>query len=340
VAEDLKQTKLIIDLLRHSSSLQVIREFLKAKGLAYSGGWEDMYSKRIGPAVAAHQIKNAELIALLRSVEECGRQHVFLYTCSKSRALEIMDRERISGILKKNGREDLLVAPRVIDQPREPELVDVRWESADVDLNLVVKEIELREYHVYIGTEIHDGNVHKIYARKLQRAVNLAKLHRDGLLEIRLSTLANTSRYEDAIRRFWKQINALIPADDFSELSLSPAKDRLWVERLTLAKLVRYSDSTVRDEAGNVLRAVTGSDKDDLNQNVAVGQSLDFLLGNDKNAYCEGANIWFKKTDGLSTESHVLLNGESNEFALPANCSEADYNYVLSQLRHFNSRVS
>ncbi|MES1983237.1 MAG: hypothetical protein V4443_12290 [Pseudomonadota bacterium] len=337
--EDLKKTKLIVDLLRQTSNLQVVREFLKAKGVASSGNWDDIFSKRIEPAVAAYKITNADLIALLRSVEECGRQHIFLYTCPSSQAIELMERHRISGILKKRGQVDLLTHPRVLDQPQIPELADVRWDTADVDISVTIKEIESREFHYFIGTELHDGNIHKVYGRQFQRAVNVAKLHRDGLLEIRLASLANTSKYEAAIRRFWKQINDLIPLDGFTELSLSPAKDRLWVERVPLAKLIRYSDSTVRDDAGNVLRAAAGSDKDDLNHKVAVGQSLDFLLQTDKNAYCEGANIWFKKADGLSAESHVLLNGDSNEFALPANCSEADYNYVLSQLRYFNRRV-
>ena len=73
---------------------------------------------------------------------------------------------------------------------------------------------------------------------------------------------------------------------------------------------------------------------------MAVGQSLDYLLKEDKNSYCAGANLWFKKASGLSSDSHVLLTGESNEFALPANCSEEDYKYVLNQLRYFNQRVS
>lgn len=341
MTEDLEQTKLVVDLLRQTSSLSVVSEFLKAKGLTYSAGsWEDMLNKRIIPAIDNFQISNDDLIALLRSVEECGHQHVFLFACSKDKAIELLNRTRISRIIKSMGLEDLLEAPKVLDQPINPQIVDVRWEAASVDLSLSVKEIELRRFEKLTGTEQHGTKIHKIYEIVEERAVNVAKLHRDGLLEIRIGSLANSTKYEKDIRRFWTKLNALLPLKEFSELSLSIVKERFWAERDSLGNLIRYSDSTIRDEAGNVLRAATGSDKADLSTNLAVGQSLDHLLKKDKNSYCSGANIWFKKSNKLSVDTHVYLSGEANEFALPAHCIEEDYKYVLNQLRSYNRRVS
>lgn len=338
---NLQKTELIVDLLRQTTSLTVVREFLQSKDLPHSAGsWEDMLSKRIQPAVTNRQITNDDLISLLRAVEECGHQHIFLYTCPKAKAIELLDRVRITNALRRMELAELLTTPKILEQPPQPEIVDVRWETAKVDLNLTIKEIELRKFQKLFGSEIIDGKVHKIYDLVEERAVNVAKLHRDGLLEIRIASLASTTKYEAEVHRFWKQINRLIPVSEFSELSLSNVKERLWVNRASLGQLIRYSDSTVRDAAGNVLRAASGADTADLNTNQAVGQSLDFLLDKDKNSYCEGANLWFKKTDGLSTDVHVLLTGDSNEFALPANCSEEDYKYVLDQLRHFNQRIS
>lgn len=56
----------------------------------------------------------------------------------------------------------------------------------------------------------------------------------------------------------------------------------------------------------------------------------------DQNAYCDDANVWFKKSDALSQKTHVMLSGENNEFALPANCTKGDYEYVLGQIQLFN----
>jgi hypothetical protein len=341
VAENSNKTQLIVDLLRQTTSLQIVRDFLKLKSLNYSAGsWDDLLNKRIFPAIENNQLTNEELITLLQSVEECGHQHVFLYVCPKNVAIGLMDRGRIASILKNMELEDLLSSPRVLEQPPEAQIVDLRWETAAVDLNLTIKEVELRKFQTFLGTEQHGNQIHKIYGIQEQRAVNVAKLHRDGLLEIRIASLANSTKYEADLRRFLFAINSIILTKNFTELSLSIAKDRFWAERASLGHLIRYSDSTIRDEAGNILRAATGSDESDLSSNVAVGQSLDYLLKEDKNSYCSGANLWFKKTNGLSVDSHVLLTGEPNEFALPANSSEQDYKYVLSQLRSFNQRVS
>lgn len=327
--------------MSQTTSLHIVSEFLKSKGATHSAGsWEFLLTQRIIPAITDHQITNDELITLLLSFEECGHQHVFLYTCKKNKAIELMDRDRIYAILKKIDLEDLPNNPRVLNQPPVPEIVDVRWDAAKVDLSLTIKEVSLRKYERYIGSEQHDGKTHKIYGVVEARAVNTAKLHKNGLLEIRISSISNSSKYETEIFRFWSKIKSLIPSDDFSELSLSVAKERFWTERKELQDIIRYSDSTIRDEAGNALRAVTGSNKSDLSINPAVGHSLDYLLKQDKNAYCEGANIWFKQSNEISNDTHVLLTGEPNEFALPANCNEGDYNHVLSQLRHFNRRIS
>jgi hypothetical protein len=318
--------------------LAVVRNFLKGKGLTYSAGsWEDIVTKRIFPAIENHQLANDDLIELLRSVEECGHQHVFLYSCPRAKAAELLSRPRVENSIRKAGLDDLLVAPKVLDQPREPQIVDVRLEAAEVELNLTIKQVELRKSYTFTGTEQHGSQIHKLYDLVEERAVNLARFHRDGLLEIRIASLANSTKYENALRAFWADIGFLLPIDEFSELSLAIVKERLWTERADLGDLIRHSDSTIRDEEGNILRAATGSDRAGLG--VAVGQSLDHLLETDENAYCDGANIWFKKSDSLSTDTHVLLGGESNEFALPAHCSEEDYKYVLSKLRSFNKRV-
>lgn len=341
MTKELKKTKLIVDLLSQTTSLLVVSEFLKSKGLPHSAGsWDNVLNKRILPAIANHHITNDDLVTLLRSVEECGHQHVFLYKCPRNTAPGLMDKVRISSALKKMGLEDLLEAPRVLEQPPEPQVVDVRWETANVDLSLTIKEINTRKFKKFIGTEQHDGRIHEIYGIVEERAVNLAKIHKDGLLEIRIASISSNTKYATEIHRFLNHISSIIPIDAFSELSLSNVKDRLWTERASLQKFIRYSDSTVRDEAGNILRAVTGSVKTDLSANPAVGQSLDYLLDQDKNAYCEGANIWFKQSNDISIETHVLLTGDSNEFVLPGHCSEGDYNHVLSQLRYFNQRVS
>ncbi|MYM85727.1 hypothetical protein GTP91_00880 [Rugamonas sp. FT82W] len=331
------QIDLVIELLRQTTSLDVVRKFLAARNLKHSAGsWDDLKNKRILPALENYEISYEDLIQLLRSAEESGRQHIFLYHCNEAVVSDLMNRDRIKSLLVQRGLDSLLKAPKIMQQPVTPEIVDVRWTTANIDLNLCVKEVELRVFSKFLGEEKHGENTHRVYGTIKQRAVNFAKLHRDGLLEIRMASLENSTKYESNIRRFWDNVGELIPRRLFSEISLSNAKKKLWTDRDELSSLVRYTDTVLRDDYGNVLRAATGPDAGDLKDHIVVGESLDHMLNNDDSAYCDGTNFWFKKNNDLSADVHVLLNGDLNEFALPANCSEEDYVYVLNHVRTLN----
>jgi hypothetical protein len=67
---DTKSVKLIAKLLRQTSSLTIVSEFLKVKGLTHSASsWDDMVDKRLVPAIKAKKILIQDLIELLRNVE-------------------------------------------------------------------------------------------------------------------------------------------------------------------------------------------------------------------------------------------------------------------------------
>lgn len=335
-----QQAKLnnILELLEQITSLSVVQEFLKRKGLRHSAGsWTDMRDKRLLPALEDNSIDIGDLIELLRYSEECGRQHVFLYKCTKKQALELMDRGRIAATLRRKNLSHLAQEADVLLEPKHPIIVDVRWEGVNVDSALVIKEVETRERRKYARTEIIGNYLHKIYEYSKQRAVNVAKLHSSGFLEIRIASHTNTTKYDGDLVRFFTQIQDFFPSAYFSELSLTTAKDKFWTDRENLRSLIRYTNAIVCNVDGNLLHASTGSDQSDLSGDTNIGKSLDLLLEQDADAFCKEANLWFRKIDNiLSTDIHVLLDGEINEFALPGNCSPEDYQYVLSQIRHHN----
>ena len=333
-AADLIVTKTIVDLLEQTSNLAVVKEFLKSKGLRFSAsGWAELFDKRISPAVQEFKISNIDLISLLRSAEEHGHQHVFLFKTDTKTASELMDRSRINSTLNKRGLTCLLTEPRVLEAADAPTIVDVRWDSQHT---FTIKEVYTRKSAKPLRSEMIDGFLHKIYEFKNQRAVNLAKLHKNRNLEVRLTAQLTSTRYESELTRFLVHIKDFIQIEKFSEVSLSKARNHLWKQRKSLADQVRFSDATVRDDNGNALHASTGNMEFDLSSQEAISNSLDSVLTTDHSTYCSGQNIWLKKSPKLSTDTHVLLNGMVHEFGLPASCGESDYEQVLSQLRHFN----
>lgn len=330
------KTNLIIDLLEQTTKLSVVSEFLKGKGLTHSAGsWDELKEKRLLPSIARNEISNLDLIRLLASAEECGKQHVFLYVCNINDAQELINKNRVETLLRQKQLDHLLSEPDVLLEPDEAKIVDVRLEGESPQY-LVVKQVETRVQTKLLKTEEIGNNFHKIYEKVNQRAVSVAKLHLGGLLEVRITSHKNHSKYDTDLTQFLLRIQDFIPFSKFSEISLSKAKARFWAERKTNNEIVRYTDATVCNAQGNFLRAVTGSEKKSLSVDTGIGNSLDLLIKEDQDAYCADANLWFIKTDSITSDVHVMLNGDVNEFALPGHCSEAEYDYVLKQIRFFN----
>lgn len=338
VGDDLTKARAILSLLQQTSTTDRLRALLKSRQQHYSGGWDDLIEKRVLPAITSHAITTDELLELLRSEEEHGKQHVFLFSCPSAHAAELIDRARITGILKSRGLESVVKEPATLSQPSTPTIVDVRWTSAKVDLDLTIKEVETR-FHQRLVDESSSGNrFTKTWETVPTRAVNVAKLHRDGLLELRIAAHSNSTRYEADVRRFWRQILDLIPIGEFQSLALTTARERILVERAQLSHLIRYNTSTLKDRDGNVLYAATSTEEGDLSRGRGISAGIDAVLEDD--GYCEESNFCFRKGDHLARDVRVILGREPNEFAIRANCSGEEYEYVLEQLRFFNRPVT
>ncbi|MDO9282168.1 MAG: hypothetical protein Q7T88_07285 [Methylotenera sp.] len=325
----------IYKLLQETTSKEIVQNFLKNKGLHYSGTWDEVYSKRIIPALEANQLTEVDLIELLRDCEEYGRQHIFLYKCDPVIAKKIIDQDRVKTILKENNLTDLLNDPVVLNMPDKPTFSDIRWDTATINLALTVKIIETRRVKQFLG-EVKDGFKFSLnYEYVPERVVNIAKLSHDGSLEVRLQSNSNSNKYEKELKTFRDSIDFLIPQEHFTEVSLQNAKTIISSNPEKFHDELRVNDSVLENDLGNKLRGVTGSKEMDLNSDDAATNSLQSFLKED--GFCTKSNVWFiAKENILSSDVHVILAGEVNEIAIPANCTKLDYNYVLDRLQTFN----
>lgn len=334
--DDLQRTKEIVSLLRQTTNKDVVAEFLKSKDLPSSGTWDELLAKRIVPAVEEHKVSNEELIDLLRSAEEHGKQHVFLFQTRASIARDRMDRVRIATELKRRRLSTILTQPMVLDQPDTPTIVDVRWETANIDLSLTIKEVERRESQRFAGQHRSaDGTrLTKEYELVRERAVNVVRLHHDGLLEMRISARSTGStKYEQDVKMFWDRLRGLVDLGDYRPLPLAKLKAKL-VEPSKLVGLIRSSGSTLRNADGTVMHMSSRGEDADLYKDTGASDGISAFAK--QGGYCDGSNFFFTKNPHLSKDVHILLSGAINEFAVTADCSEEDYRYVLSQVRSLN----
>ena len=330
---------ILFDLLQKSTSLGVVSDFLKRKGLPFSAGsWEDMFALRLHPYMDESKLTERELTDLLGLAEEYGRQHIFLLKTTPENARSIMDRVKITKTLKSMKLEGLLTAPKLYDFPKHPTISDVRWvtSSSGTDQELIIKEIQAREFFRLVGTKPTAKGIIKEYDKEQERGVNLIRLHRNGQMEVRVAARTGSTRYGIDASEFRTRLRALIPVDGFAEISLNKAKTTLWQDRSKYAGKIRFSEVAARNDDDFILKAAGGRLDANVSSNAASVASMEKFI--EQKGRCESYNLWFSKEHTPSKrEIHFFMSGEANEFAINANCTKEDYEYVLTEIRSLNT---
>ena len=334
------EQNLVFKLLQENSTLGEVAVFLKEKNLPYSAAsWDELQEKRLQKALDDGKLSREDLVSLLRLSEEHGKQHVFLYSCPTKLARTLTEQSVLVPILKESGLEKIFQTPRILDQPATATVSDIRIEEEEKEKSLIVKLVEQRTYQSFVDQKTDGNFLLRRYREDKIRAVNLAKLRSNGLLEIRIFSHENANDYRNDLSKLWSQVNDVIPAREFKQLPLSNAKNNLWQKRKELNDVIRYSSSHLRNQHGTILSAATGSDGGSLFDDVGATRSIDEFLHHE--AYCDASNVWWIKDQPNSPgtpsrDVHVILSGALNEFVLTAKCPKKDYEYVLSQIRAHN----
>lgn len=339
MVESAEKLSLLLKLIERATSIAVVRDFLKNRNLQHSAAsWDELRTKRICPALEDGQLTHADLHALLRSTEGFGRQHIFLFKCPTDRAVAMIAEIRVRKLLQEKGVVLVGGDPLVVDLPMEPTFVDVRFARQNESSYMMLKEVD-RHTSRRLTSEVTDSDAMtftKVYQVENKRAINVARLWDSGLLEIRIASRDNSTRYHDDLAAFFGRLKPIFARNEFREISLKPLKKSLWSKRVELQDLVKFSTYTLQDDEGMSLRANAVLSTDDLAGSERVAKSLAEF--NAETVQCSDSNIYFKITHNgdVVKEVHVLLNGEDNEFAVTAAVSEEEYEFVLHQILKHN----
>ena len=330
--ERAERLRLLLTLIERATSIAVVRDFLKSRDISHSAAsWEELRTKRLVPAVEEGKIQLSDLQALLRRTEGFGRQHIFLFRCPAERAKMMVAEARVRELFLEKGVGQVGDDPLVVDLPSQPTFVDARFAERGNVKSMTLKEVEKRTSKRLASETIDETAMTftKVYRVEPQRAINVVRLWSDGLLEVRIASRDNTTRYRDDLAQFFHRLKPIIARDEFTEISLNQLKKNLWVKRVELQKLVKFSTYTLQDDEGMSLRANTVLSTDDLAGSERIAKSLAEFHSD--TAYCSDSNIYFKIVEDaeIVKEIHVLLNGEDNEFAVTAAITEEEYEYVL-----------
>lgn len=334
----MSRTQTLIDLIRNASTLSQAQSFLRDRGLPFSAqSWDALIEERLRPALR-RSLTEADLFELLAEAEEYGRQHVFLYRRKGSKT-SLPDERQLKRWLSGTPDEELLHGPRLLEYPEQPTIAEVRFELDSRIGTLSVKAIETRALvRLVQESELGQGRFTREYQRDLIRAVNVARLHSDGLLELRIFSHRTPGRsYADDLPAMWGLLSGLLDEADFSEWSLVGAKKALWRQRNDNSDRIRFSTASMRGTSGTTMSCRTGSISASLFDDEAAEESL-MIFEKKGEAYCNAHNVWWiGQTNGLPAKDvHVLLSGADNEFAVTQQCTRDDYEHVLAEIRSIN----
>lgn len=338
---DKKLSVVIFNLLKQATNQQTVRDFLKSKGVPVSAAnWDDLYDKRILPALNELKFSVVDLRTLLQQVEEYGRQHTFLFQCAADRAQALMAPARIRKIAQEEGVEDLLSTPLDLELPDQATIVDIRLfqpDPAKIPASLTIKIVEKRMIRTFNSETIDRaaGVITKNYSFTEKRAVNIATLNHEGLLELRIASQDTQTKYTNLVRELLSKIRKFIPHDGFNWVSLNNAKTKILTDRAKLSDEIRYSNSTARNDLGAVMQISSSSQDDNLSSDDGSMAALDSFLASD--GHVTGTNVYVKIPDtDPQREIHLLISGDVNEFAIPVACSAEEYSYVRGKVITLN----
>jgi hypothetical protein len=337
-----RERAVYFELLEKSTTLGVVSLFLKNLNLPYSANtWSEMREKRLEPAIAEDRVSRAQLLGLLADAEEFGHQNIFLFRCNKNTALQFVNEDTLRSGLKKLGRLDLLERPPIVATASTPEdlrLTQVRLEQTSPDSRaLVVKAIEARQYWKKVHEEETATRKVKEYNRYIQRAVDVAKLHSNGLLEIRIQMYEEAADYRVALQSFWSQVNPVLPERSFEQQSLKKFKDYLLDNRATLEPKIRYAPLLARNEAGYTMALGVPTIEKSLFQDAGTSES--FAAFSKHDATIESSNFIWKKQNTARPfrDIHIRIAGQVNQFSLLVSCERADYERLFQDIENHHA---
>lgn len=301
---------------------------------------EAVINTRVQQAIDEKRLDLAQAVALIQAAEEHGRQHVYLYRCSKARAAELLEEKHIREALKQISALSALDSPRVLDVPATSTITEVRREmfAKGQPKALVVKQVERREIHLPPDKR-REGDEwvvrHKIV---VTRGVNLIRLHADGWLEVRLQSEGRSPDYKSKRVALLKLLDPLFPDASFRAVSLEKVKAYMLEQREKLRTEYRLWWAKARNLQGDAAVFSTGATDVHLLERPGMQDSLaEFMKKGD--ALPASWVAYFsvgENEDGKPLELRVSISGEDHEFFITSECSAAQYEHVLAKLRQYH----
>ncbi|MFV8750350.1 hypothetical protein ACNOYE_07350 [Nannocystaceae bacterium ST9] len=333
-----------VSAMRDVSSLRVIRTLLKAKALTSSANsWDILLEQRIRPAIDAHQLSRADIESMLEEAEEHSTQHVLFYRLKSGFKIEsYLNPDKVQQRLKAQQLLKIWCAPTPFDTPRGKKiLTHVRFDSEGC---LIAKSQETRE--VIQQFKVQEYGVGRICFERVtrQRRVRLAKLHPDGLFEIRLGSIhaqGKPHNYQTEAGHFMDAIKWLIPSTHFAEVRFDRLRRAIWDSASRSVGRIHVLSQDMASSSGSRVAVHSKNRTSSVSNDNACKDGVTAFMNHDGSLLDRCEVQWVEQPLGQMPSANVsirlsgALTGASNEISFTQHNTKQDSEYVVSEIRRF-----
>lgn len=331
----------LFEVLEGQATLDAVREFLRSKQLAHSASsWAKMIETRVKPALLNRSITADELVGIIREAEEHGNKHVRLFYVPEDRIddlkaailPDVVDAWANEKGYPKTG-EYVFTA-----YPPAPVVAEVRVGDGE-DSEALVLKVARTEYRRRRGvlTEVEGREVY-LAERVPFRAVDVLKIHANGLIEVRLDPRTEPPiSYSGTANAVLSQLHGLVDPSQIGELSLAPAKNSFsdLQKKQEVAEHFELYETQHKNNKGDRIQSSSQAEQGGmLASDVMTNVIKQFTVG-DPEAYCEKVRVSYQF--GNVKKINAILSEDTNEIIFTAGLSREEYDEVLMAILKVNS---
>lgn len=339
--KDVISDEVLFEVLENQATLDTVRAFLRQKKLPHSASsWAKMIETRLAPALSNKTITTDELISIIREAEEHGKKHVRLFYFPDDFLDDFksaIQKDTVASWAKDKGH------PRTGEYvfaayPESPIVAEVRVGDGE-DKDALIIKIARTEHRRKRGvlTEI-DGRQVYVADRVPFRAVDVLKIHTNGLVEVRLNPRTEPPiSYSGTANSVLSQINGLLDPSQIGELSLAKAKDSFsdQQKKQQLSEKFELYETQHKDDEGHRIQSSSLAEQGGILKSNRMAKVIQEFTVGDAGAYCERVRVSYRF--GEVQKINAILSEDTNEIIFTAALSRAEYDEALSAILRVNS---
>lgn len=323
----------LFEVLKGQTTLDSVRTLLKGKRLPYSAqSWETMIGKRLTPYLNDGRLLTSEVMELIRESEEHGNKHVFLYHFDKSKTAELqalLSEEPVAQWLAENSYP-ALGSYVLLSYPGVPTVSEVRIDAASG--TFVFKLVRTLKRKLSPEIRVIDGEEVAVSKFENFRAVDVLKVHTNGLIEVRVHPRRGAISYSGAAAAMIGLVESLLGAGMISDFSLAPVKGYFTdvSKKGEMAGTFEVYDADFKTAKGERISSSALADEGGIQNADFFEELIPQVFSHGDDPYCESVRVGYQF--GNLKKINIVFTDEPNEMFFTQNISSDQYSGALKEV--------